>query len=76
MRKTLAARENYRRLAKTAAKIFFIINAFSQLEHMYQLALDTYINLFTTNIVKYLEKNPALSDTLDDKLDNISERHK
>lgn len=76
MRKTLAARENYRRLARVASKIFFIVNAFSQLEHMYQLALDTYISLFATNIQKYLEKNPALSDTLDDKLDAISERHK
>jgi len=76
MRKTLAARENYRKLAHTASKIFFIVNAFSLLEHMYQMALDAYINLFAQNILKYLEKNPALSDTLDDKLAAISERHK
>lgn len=76
MRKTLAARENYRKLAKIASKIFFIVNAFSQLEHMYQMALDSYIALFANNIVKYIEKNPGLSDTLDDRLEAIAERHK
>jgi hypothetical protein len=35
MRKALAARENYRPLARVAAKIFFIVNAFSQLDNMY-----------------------------------------
>lgn len=29
MKKTLAARENYRNLAKVAAQIFFIVNDFS-----------------------------------------------
>jgi dynein heavy chain len=29
MKKTLAARENYRNLAKIAAKLFFIVNDFS-----------------------------------------------
>ena len=64
MKKTLAARENYKPLALVAAKIFFIINDFSQLNHMYQMSLDTYINLFSTNIIKYMEKNPGLSDSL------------
>ena len=76
MRKTLAARENYRPLAKIAAKIFFIVNAFSQLDNMYQMALDSYIQLFASNITKHLEKNPTLSDSLAEKLEAISERHK
>ncbi len=29
MKKTLAARENYRSLAKVASKLFFIVNDFS-----------------------------------------------
>lgn len=64
MKKTLAARENYKPLARVAAKIFFIVNDFSQLNHMYQMSLDTYIQLFSTNIIKYMEKNPGLSDSL------------
>jgi dynein heavy chain len=43
MRKTILARENYRPLAKIAAKLFFIINDFSLLDNMYQFALDNYI---------------------------------
>jgi len=76
MRKTLAARENYRPLAKVAAKIFFIVNAFSQLDNMYQMSLESYIHLFAGNITKHLEKNPTLSDSLAEKLEAISERHK
>lgn len=40
------------------------------------MSLDTYINLFSTNIIKYMEKNPGLSDSLQEKLNSISERHK
>jgi len=76
MKKTLAARENYRTLAKVAAKLFFIVNDFSQLNNMYQMSLDTYINLFSTNISRYIEKNPGLSDSLQEKLMSISEKHK
>lgn len=43
MRKTFAARENYRSLARIASKLFFIVNDFSNIDHMYQFALDTYI---------------------------------
>ena len=42
MRKTFAARENYRSLARIASKLFFIINDFSLIDHMYQFALDNY----------------------------------
>lgn len=64
MKKTLAARENYKNLAKVAAKLFFIVNDFSQLNNMYQMSLDSYIYLFSTNITKHMEKNPGLSDSL------------
>ncbi len=40
------------------------------------MSLDTYINLFSTNIAKYMEKNPGLSDSLQEKLIAISDRHK
>lgn len=76
MRKTNAARENYRQLGAVASKLYFIVNDFSSLNHMYQFALESYINLFGSNISKYLEKNPTLSDSLQEKLDNISEKHK
>lgn len=42
MRKSLSVRENYRPLAKIASKLFFIINDFSLIDHMYQFALDNY----------------------------------
>ena len=35
MKKTIAARENYKNLARVAAKLFFIVNDFSQLDNMY-----------------------------------------
>jgi len=35
MKKTNAARNNYRPLANLGSKLFFIINEFSSLEHMY-----------------------------------------
>tara|TARA_B110000503_G_scaffold128786_1_gene200287 strand:+ start:162 stop:278 length:117 start_codon:yes stop_codon:yes gene_type:complete len=35
MKKTMAARENYKNLARVAAKLFFIVNDFSQLDNMY-----------------------------------------
>ena len=53
MRKILNARENYRPLAKIASRLFFIINDFQKLDNMYQFALDQYIQLFTTNIMKH-----------------------
>jgi len=31
----MAARENYKNLSKVAAKLFFIVNDFSQLDNMY-----------------------------------------
>jgi len=40
------------------------------------MSLESYIALFASNIVKHLEKNPALSDSLSDKLEAIAERHK
>lgn len=63
MKKILAARENYRRLAKTASKLFFIINDFALIEPMYQFALDSYIMLFEKTIKDYIEK-PGLNDSL------------
>ena len=75
MKKIIAARENYRKLAKTASKLFFIINDFALIESMYQFALDTYISLFEKVIDDYLNK-PGLNDSLPDKLDAIAERHK
>lgn len=75
MKKILAARENYRRLAKTASKLFFIINDFALIEPMYQFALDSYINLFEKTIKDYIEK-PGLNDSLQEKLDAIAEKHK
>lgn len=35
MKKTFAARNNYRPLANLGSKLFFIINEFSSLDHMY-----------------------------------------
>lgn len=35
MRKTFAARENYRLLARIASKLFFVVNDFSLIDHMY-----------------------------------------
>jgi len=40
------------------------------------MALESYIQLFAMNITKHMEKNPTLSDSLSDKLEAISERHK
>lgn len=50
MKKIYAARENYRKLAKIASKLFFIINDFALIEPMYQFALDSYIFLFEKTI--------------------------
>lgn len=63
MKKINAARENYRKLAKIASKLFFIINDFSLIEPMYQFALDAYIGLFEKTIKEYLDK-PGLNDAL------------
>lgn len=43
MKKTFAARENYRSLARIASKLFFVLNDFSLIDHMYQFALSNYI---------------------------------
>ncbi len=50
MKKILAARENYKKLAKIASKLFFIINDFALIETMYQFSLDAYIGLFSRTI--------------------------
>ncbi len=76
MRKTMAARENYRPLPKLASKLFFILNDFASLDRMYQFSLESYISLFANNISKHLEKNPAMSDSLQDKLESIMVLHK
>lgn len=44
MKKTFAARENYRSLARIASKLFFVLNDFSLIDHMYQFALQNYID--------------------------------
>lgn len=75
MKKILAARENYRKLAKIASKLFFIINDFAMLETMYQFSLDAYIGLFSRTIKEYIEK-PGLNDSLNEKLDAIAEKLK
>ena len=46
MKKIETARKNYLRLATVASKLFFIINDFNLIDHMYQFALDSYIQLF------------------------------
>ena len=74
MRKTFAARENYRSLARIASKLFFIVNDFAQIDHMYQFALDNYINQFATNIENYIAK-PSINDSLQEKLSDIANRH-
>lgn len=76
MRKTLAARNNYISLAKTASKLFFIINDFSLINNMYQFSLESYIALFQRTIDGYLSKSTAVNDSLNDKLENISTKHK
>ena len=76
MKKTIAARESYKPLAQIASKLFFIVNEFAQLDHMYQFSLESYILLFGSNITKYIEKNPALGDSLQDRLTAIAEKHK
>ena len=75
MRKTQAARNNYVSLARTAAKLFFVINEFSQVNNMYQFALDSYIQLFGRVIDAYQAKT-AVNDSLADKLNAISDNHK
>lgn len=54
MKKNVAARENYRKLAKVASKLFFIINDFSLIDTMYQFSLDAYIGLFAMTIKQYI----------------------
>ena len=46
MKKINLARENYKKLAKVASKLFFIINDFALIDSMYQFSLDSYIGLF------------------------------
>lgn len=75
MRKTQAARNNYVLLARTAAKLFFVINEFSQVNNMYQFALDSYIQLFGRVIDAYQSKATAVNDSLADKLKAISDNH-
>lgn len=54
MKKINLARENYRKLAKVASKLFFIINDFALIEAMYQFSLDAYIGLFQKTIREYI----------------------
>lgn len=54
MKKILTARENYKKLAKIASKLFFIINDFSLIDTMYQFSLDAYIGLFSKTIKEYI----------------------
>ena len=75
MKKILAARENYRKLAKVASKLFFIINDFALIESMYQFSLDAYIGLYSKTIKEYIEK-PGLNDSLNEKLDAIADKLK
>lgn len=75
MKKILTARENYKKLAKIASKLFFIINDFSLIDTMYQFSLDAYIGLFSKTIKEYIEK-PGLNDSLNEKLDAIAEKLK
>jgi dynein heavy chain len=75
MKKINLARENYRKLAKIASKLFFIINDFALIESMYQFSLDAYIGLFQKTIKEYIEK-PGLNDSLNEKLDAIADKLK
>lgn len=72
MRKTLAARNSYVSLAKLAAKLYFVINDFCLIDHMYQFSLQQYTDLFEKVIVTYQGKAQAVNDNLQDKLNNIS----
>jgi dynein heavy chain len=63
MKKINLARENYKKLAKVASKLFFIINDFALIDSMYQFSLDAYIGLFQKTIKEYIEK-PGLNDSL------------
>jgi len=75
MKKTLALRENYRPLGTMASHLFFVLNDLNKIDHMYQFSLESYIDLFVQAIPKKEERHMML-DTLQSKLDTISERHK
>jgi len=64
MKKTFAARENYRSLARIASKIFFVLNEFSLIDHMYQFALNNYIEQFAENITSYQSRGASINDSL------------
>jgi len=76
MRKTLAARSNYTSLARTASKLFFVVNDFQLINNMYQFSLESYITLFGRVIDAYQNKATAVNDALADKLAAISTIHK
>lgn len=76
MRKTLAARQNYVSLARTASKLFFVVNDFSLINNMYQFSIESYITLFGKVIDTYQNKATAVNDSLAEKLNAISANHK
>ncbi|CAK87804.1 unnamed protein product (macronuclear) [Paramecium tetraurelia] len=75
MKKTFAARENYRSLARIASKLFFVLNDFSLIDHMYQFALSNYIEQFGENINTYQSRGASINDSLQEKLSDIAARH-
>lgn len=76
MTKTMNLRKNYVSLATTASKLFFVINEFGLINNMYQFSLESYIQLFQRTIDNYINKGAAVNDSLNDKLNSISEKHK
>lgn len=69
-------RKNYVSLATTASKLFFVINEFGLINNMYQFSLESYIQLFQRTIDNYINKGAVVNDSLNDKLNSISEKHK
>jgi len=75
MKKTLTARGQYVSLARTASKLFFVVNDFSLINTMYQFSLESYITLFGRVIDTYQNKATAVTENLGDKLVQISSLH-
>jgi len=76
MKKTLAVSSNYVSLGKTASKLFFVINEFVTLNNMYHFSLGSCISLFEKCIEVFLSKRQSVNDSLAEKLQTISEKHK
>ncbi|KAK0165141.1 hypothetical protein PV328_003689 [Microctonus aethiopoides] len=62
------AREEYQPCSKRAAILFFILNDMSQIDPMYQFALDSYINLFMISIDKS-PKKAKLNERIESLID-------